>query len=73
MEVCDRKSISDNLLRYDYMADKHDTIELIEWTNGEGLDVCIIGKNNVLVSFTHGEIDAIEHLRRELGMARMGG
>ena len=35
MEFNNRKSISDNLKKYDYLAKDDDFIEVIEWTNGE--------------------------------------
>lgn len=36
MERANRKSVNDNLRKYDYLAKKDDFIEVTEWTNGEG-------------------------------------
>jgi hypothetical protein len=38
------------------MAKPHDTIEVCEWTNGEGWDVSI-GTRNIQLTF--GELDAL--------------
>lgn len=63
MEFNNRKSISDKLKRYDYLAKDNDFIEVIEWTNGEGYDITI---NDKIISLTRGQIDAINYLVRSL-------
>lgn len=35
MERANRKSVNDNLRKYDHLAKKDDFIEVTEWTNGE--------------------------------------
>ena len=63
MEFNNRKSISDKLKKYDYLAKDNDFIEVIEWTNGEGYDISI---NDKIISLTRGQIDAINYLVRSL-------
>lgn len=63
MEFNNRKSISDKLKKYDYLAKDNDFIEVIEWTNGEGYDIII---NDKIISLTRGQIDAINYLIRSL-------
>lgn len=63
MEFNNRKSISDKLKKYDYLAKDNDLIEVIEWTNGEGYDIII---NDKIISLTRGQIDAINYLVRSL-------
>ena len=63
MEFNNRKSISDKLKKYDYLAKDNDFIEVIEWTNGEGYDIAI---NDKIISLTRGQIDAINYLVRSL-------
>ena len=46
LSVKNRKSVSDDLSIYDYLAKKDDYIEVTEWTNGEGYDISA-------VSYTH--------------------
>lgn len=59
LTVTNRKSISDDLSIYDYLAKKGDFIEVTEWANGEGYDISVRDK---LISLTHGEIEAINYL-----------
>lgn len=63
MEFNNRKSISDKLKKYDYLAKDNDFIEIIEWTNGEGYDIII---NDKIISLTRGQIDAINYLIKSL-------
>ena len=47
--------------------DSHDFMEVTEWTNGEGYDVCInaIGSNQIF-SITWGQVKALKKLIKEL-------
>lgn len=63
MEFNNRKSISDKLKKYDYLAKDNDFIEVIEWTNGEGYDIII---NDKIISLTSGQLDAINYLTKSL-------
>lgn len=58
-ELTQRKSISDNLHKYDYLAKEHSFIEVTEWANGEGWDINIDDK---VMSITYGQLDAIKYL-----------
>lgn len=63
MEMATRKSVSDNLSKYDILAKKEVFIEVTEWTNGEGWDITIDNRN---ISLTFGELDAINYLTKSL-------
>ena len=63
LTVTNRKSISDDLSIYDFLAKKGDFIEVTEWANGEGWDVTI---NERQLLLTRGQLDAIEYLTRSL-------
>lgn len=58
-EFNQRKSVSDNLYKYDILSKEDSYIEVTEWTNGEGWDITI---DNKLISLTYGELEAINHL-----------
>lgn len=63
MEKANRKSVTTKLSKYIYGSKDSDFIEMTEWTNGEGYDICIIDK---LISLSYEELDAINHLKYEL-------
>lgn len=63
MEIINRKSINDNLKKYDYLAKDDDFIEVTEWTNGEGYDITI---NDKIISLTVGQLEAINYLTKSL-------
>lgn len=58
-EIIQRKSINDNLCKYDYLAKENSFIEVTEWGNGEGYDITIDDK---VISLTIGQLDAIQYL-----------
>lgn len=45
MKIGSRKSINDDLQKYDHLKNKSSFIEITEWTNGEGWDIAINEKN----------------------------
>nr|DAL03064.1 MAG TPA: glycoside hydrolase family protein [Crassvirales sp.] len=59
LEITQRKSVSDSLRKYDYLAKENSFIEVTEWTNGEGYDITIDEK---MISLTDGQLDAIYYL-----------
>lgn len=63
MEILERKSISDKLRKYDYLAKEDDFIEVTEWGNGEGWDITL---NEQVISLTWGQLDAIDYLIKHL-------
>lgn len=63
MERANRKSVNDNLSKYDHLAKNDDFIEVTEWTNGEGWDITI---NDRVIPLTSGELDAINYLTKSL-------
>lgn len=63
MEIVNRKSINDNLKKYDYLAKDDDFIEVTEWVNGEGYDITI---NDKIISLTAGKLEAINYLTKSL-------
>ena len=64
MEVVDRKSINDDLTKYDYLTKKDDFIIVTEWTNHEGVDITI--GDSRLISLSDGTLDAIDYLGKTL-------
>lgn len=58
-ELVQRKSINDNLHKYDYLAKENSFIEITEWSNGEGWDITI---DDRMISLTYGQLDAIQYL-----------
>ena len=63
MEKVKRKSVNDNLQKYDYLAKDNDFIEVTEWSNGEGWDISI---NDKIIQLTVGQLDAINYLTKSL-------
>lgn len=63
MEILERKSISDKLRKYDYLAKDDDYIEVTELGNGEGWDITL---NEQVISLTWGQLDAIDYLIKHL-------
>lgn len=66
MEFVNRKSVHDDLKKYDYLSKDSWYIEVTEWVNGEGIDVTIESDGTKLISLTYGELDAINHLQNAL-------
>jgi len=67
MEYNLRKSIIDDLNKYDPIGKKDDWIEVVEWANGDGIDVTIDSCNErIQVSLSWGELSAIQHLANEI-------
>lgn len=58
-EIIQRKSISDNLSKYDHLAKGNSFVEVTEWANGEGWDITFDDK---VISLTWGQLDAIQYL-----------
>lgn len=63
MKINNRKSIYDDLQKYDCLKNKSSFIEITEWTNGEGWDITIDEKT---FNLTYGELEAIKYLTRAL-------
>ncbi len=63
MDKYRKKAINDDLSKYCILSQKYDYIEVSEWHNGEGFD---IDMNGTLIRLTHGQIDAMTHLIKEL-------
>ena len=63
MKTENRKSISDDLKKYDFLAKDDDFITVTEWTNGEGFDITI---NDRIYQFTTGELEAIWYLVKSI-------
>lgn len=59
LKLENRKTVYENLKRFDCLAKEDSFIEVTEWTNGEGFDISIDDKH---LSLTEGEIDAINYL-----------
>ena len=63
MKINKRKSVSDELKKYDHLAKDMDFIEVTEWTNGEGWDIWL---NDRPMSLTCGQLEAINYLVKTL-------
>lgn len=63
MKIDSRKSIYDDLQKYDNLKNKSSFIEITEWTNGEGWDIVI---NEKMFNLTYGELEAINYLVKVL-------
>lgn len=63
MKINKRKSVSDELKKYDHLAKDIDFIEVTEWTNGEGWDIWL---TDILISLTYGQLEAINYLVKTL-------
>lgn len=63
MKIGSRKSINDDLQKYDHLKNKFSFIEITEWTNGEGWDIAI---NEKIFNLTYGELEAINYLTKAL-------
>ena len=63
-EIYNKKSVMDNLKKYDYLAKDDDYIEVTQWYNGEGWDISI--KDNVSFTLTIGQLEAINYLTKKL-------
>lgn len=68
MEFENRKSVWDNLKKYDSLANEDDIIQVTEWTNGEGIIIEIGDKTPISLSI--GELDAIVYLKKSLDYER---
>lgn len=66
MEFANRKSVHDDLKKYDYLSKDNGYIEVAEWVNGEGIDITIESSGVKLISLTYGELEAINHLQNAL-------
>lgn len=63
MKIGSRKSIYDDLQKYDQLKNKSSFIEITKWTNGEGWDIAI---NEKTFNLTYGELEAINYLVKAL-------
>ena len=63
MKIYNKKSVSDDLKKYDYLSKEDDFIEVTEWANGEGISIII---NMTTFELTFGQLDAINYLSQAL-------
>ena len=63
MKIYNKKSVSDDLKKYDYLSKDGDFIEITEWANGEGISITI---NMNTFELTFGQLDAINYLSQAL-------
>lgn len=67
MKLNNRKTISDDLIKYDCFAKEHDFIEITEWTNEEGIDINLTDDSGSrTISVTYAELEAINYLTMAL-------
>lgn len=60
MEFNERKSVKDDLRKYDHLANRDSIIQVTQWANGEGWDISI--DDEPVISLTWGQLDAINYL-----------
>lgn len=61
MEHKNVRNVIDSLQKYDYLSNNEsDYISVTEWSNGEGYDIDLNGKQSIRL--TSGELDAINYL-----------
>ena len=63
MNINNRKSVSDDLNKYDILAKSDSFVEVTEWTNGEGWDITF---DDRIISLSIGQLDAINYLTKAL-------
>ena len=63
MNINNRKSVSDDLNKYDILAKPDSFVEVTEWTNGEGWDITF---DDRIISLSIGQLDAINYLTKAL-------
>lgn len=68
MEFSKQKNVLDKLKKYDYLANENDYISVSEWSNYEGVDIDLNGKQ--LIRLTNGELEAIYYLAKSLEFNR---
>ena len=60
IKVDQRRAVFSELKGYCHMSSDHDYMEVTEWSNGEGYDICIDRKSsNEKFSLTHGEVELL--------------
>lgn len=63
IEVSHRRAVSAELKAYCHHAGDHDYMEVTEWSNGEGYDICIDRKRGMeRFSLSHGEWELLQVL-----------
>jgi hypothetical protein len=60
MEFYKRKSVMEKLKGYCHISKDHSFMELTEWTNGEGWDICV--SDEKYFSLTRGEAQLLSIL-----------
>jgi len=64
METCKLTSREENTNLYCHLAKPEDTIQAIEWPNGEGVDIFVNSRSSQHISLTYGELELIDILTR---------
>ena len=60
IEVSKRRAIFSELKGYCHMSGDNDYMEVTEWSNGEGYDICINRKSDSeKFSLTYGEVELL--------------
>lgn len=61
-----RNSIFSELSEYCHLSGKDGYIDVTEWSNGEGFDVCIDTNGAQMIQMTWGQFDAIKKAVKKL-------
>lgn len=62
MNLSQRKSAYVDLPKFCHLSKPDDTLEITEWANGEGFDVCLVSSSTQMFYLTYGQLDALIHL-----------
>ena len=63
IEVSKRRAVFSELKGYCHLSGDHDCMEVTEWSNGEGYDICIDRtKSGEKFSLSHGEWQLLQVL-----------
>ena len=68
LKVTTRLTIHDSLKNWDIFSatNPEHYIEVTEWTNGEGFDICIESFETLRFKLTHGQFDALKFMIKKL-------
>jgi hypothetical protein len=71
IEVSERTSAFAELKDYCYLSGANDFMEVTEWTNLDGFDVCISDKTGCrIMPMTHGELKLLKALVKSIKGAK---
>lgn len=64
--ISTRQSIHSSLTDYCYLSKEHDFIEVTEWVNGDGIDICLSSSGEQRIAMTWGQFKLLKRLVKKL-------